>query len=572
VNRDLPHFLSFFLFTDILLLTVLGYFSNLYASGLLTFFLFLIIIVALRASFRLSLILGTIMVLAYFFSSYLISGPEFSVSGRMLLGAVSLISVSAFCGWFSEGKSRLWQAIHSMSQKLHKVGRDLGHTRRRLELYKEIDELRSHFTAVMSHELRTPLTGIIGFADIMLMGEAGHLTDRQKDFLSEMLQKALELCRLIDNLMDFSRIQSGRWDLRLERIAPGTIVKEAIASTLPAAGRRNVEILHLPPQNDLPEIVADRKKIERSLVNIIGNAVKFSPVGGRVEIRETVGTDPTLAENFPHLIASSEVVTFSVTDNGPGVPEEERLRIFESMYHVRGKGGGVSQRGVGLGLSIAKEVIGLHWGKLWHEEAPGGGSIFRFTLPVRPIRPRRKIELVKSDFDLGLLLEGLCHQFKGEIDRKGLSLARRGWPGEAKRPRVIRADRKLLQCVLYNILNNQIRYAMRGSDLLLSVEQNRRSGRFVIRFENRGELMNREVMERFRNGETASDDPSDQDLRRFNINMTLVRDIIESHGGSFLIENLEDQGVVNTISLPVPGEAARKGARDEAEKNPDRRG
>jgi signal transduction histidine kinase len=572
VNRNLPHYISFFLVTDILLLVSLVVFSSIHQSGLLLFYFFLIIIVALRASFRLSLILGPIMIAAYLVSLYLVEGSLTFSLKRLSVDVLGLLLLSAACGWFSEGRTRAWQTVYQMDYHLKKTRLDLEDTRDQLELLRRLDEFRRDFIAVMSHEFHTPLTAIIGYADLMLMGEGGPLTDRQRTFLSEMLEKSQDLLGLIDNLLDLSKVQSGRWFLKLEPIHPRKLVEKVIEPRGAHAKKRGIEIVHPPsPHEPLPEIPVDREKIERLLSNLVDNALKFTPSGGRISVTEEVGIDPRLEEYFPHLITSTDVITFRVADTGPGIPEKDRERIFDRFYHAHGEDLRGASPGAGLGLSISKEIVELHWGKIWYEPSPEGGSVLCFTLPVKPLRLRRRIALFISEFNLVPVLNGLLLQFQGEIDRRKLFVRREGFSTSTDDQANVRADRQLLQSVIFNILNNQIRYASPGSEVYLGLEVDRDTMLCIITIRSQGEALRGEIIDGFRSGGVMDESAGPADLRRANVNLILARDIIESHGGSLTLENIDDRGVLAVISLPMDIKTREGEMENEAEKDTDRR-
>ncbi|OGW24502.1 MAG: hypothetical protein A2X59_00715 [Nitrospirae bacterium GWC2_42_7] len=552
-KKDIHHFISFFLFTDILLLVTLVYFSNLYENGLLTFYFFLIIMVAMRASFSLSLVLGPFMVLAYLFTDYIVSGTTFVNSRRMALDIAGLIFLSAACGWFAEGKSKAWQALHNLSHKLKVVSSDLDRKQKELDLCKKLEELQKDFVAVMSHELKTPLTGIIGYTDIILAGEAGSLNKKQTEFLNKMLLKSHDLLALIDNLLDLSKIQSGRCSLNIERIDPPAISMNIIDQLKPAAKMKKIKIVHSSQKTKkLPEILADREKIERVLLNIIGNSLKFTQEGGSIMISEDIETDSSLDKHFPHIIFSNQVVIFTIADNGPGIPDEDISHIFERFYRGKDPDNRYYPYGAGIGLSTVKEIVELHWGKVWHEKTPGGGSTFKFTLPVNPIRLRNKIALVRSEFQLNTLVDGLLIEFSEDIKKKDIKVIKEGLlDNSGKISLIICADKQLLQCVLFNILHNQIRYAYPKSDLFIYTDIDKDKGDVIINTRNQGKIMNSTTFEHIECGGRDNGSPAIMDLRQANVNISLARDIIESHGGTFFLENLSEDGVSINIRLPM---------------------
>lgn len=552
-NKNIHHFISFFLFTDILLLVTLVYFSNLYETGLLTFYFFLIIMVAMRASFRLSLVLGPVMVLAYLFTDYIVSGTTFVNSKRMALDIAGLIFLSGACGWFSEGKSKAWQALHNLSVKLKAVSHDLDQKLQELDRCRKIEELQKDFVAVMSHELKTPLTGVIGYTDLMLTEEIGNLNIKQKEFLNKMLLRSHDLLALIDNLLDLSKIQSGRCTLKIEQFNPTTILENIIDQLRPSAKMKKIKIIHASSKGKkLPEILADRGKIERVLLNIIGNAMKFTPEGGEIRISEDIGTDSSLDRHFPHIIFSNKVIIFTVADNGPGVPDDEISNIFVRFYRGKDSENRYYPYGAGIGLSTVKEIVELHWGKAWYEKTPEGGSTFRFTLPVSPIRLRNKIALVKSEFQLNPLVDGLLMEFSDEIKKKDINIIKEGLLNDSEKiSLMIFADKQLLQCVLFNILHNQTRYAYPRSDLHIFADIDKEKGEVIINSRNQGKIMNNNAFENIECGARENSSPAIMDLRQANVNINLARDIIESHGGTFLVENISEGGVSINIRLPL---------------------
>lgn len=548
VVRDIPRFLTFFVFIDILILVALAYFSNIYQAGLLVFYLLMIVMVALRASLRLSLILGPIMILAYFFSTYYLLDPSLFNPGRMILDSLGLLVLTAFCGWFSEGKSRAWKALYQLSQRFKAVNKSLGETQRRLEIYRRLDEMRRDFIAMMSHELRTPLTAVIGNIDLLLLGKAGDLSERQRHFLEAAVNEGENLEKLISNLLDLSLIQSGRWKLDLAKVGPHDLLSRALGTIGSRAREKGVRLVADESNAaEMPRFIADGEKVMKVLDNLLGNAVKFSPEGSTVEVSVRETDDQSLRERLTHLIATAQVVTFTIRDHGPGIPAEDKSLVFESFHRSRSRDSSQLPRGGGLGLAIAKEIVDLHWGRIWYEETPGGGCTFHISFPVSPLRPRHRIALVYSNFQLEHIIDGLLVQFQGEMERKKLHLIRKGW--ETGGGAVVRADRQLLQSLFFNIINNQIRYAASGTDFILKIQHSGPGGSVMVTTRNNGEVMNWDHLERLRSGETEREDVK-RDLRQVSVGLSLARDIIETHGGHFFVDNLERGGVEITVSLP----------------------
>ena len=232
---------------------------------------------------------------------------------------------------------------------------------------KELDSMKSDFVSNVSHELRTPLTAIKGSVDNMLDGIVGPVSEKQARYLQRIKSNADRLGRLIGDLLDLSRMEAGKIDLRQSRVVLSSLAKEVVDSLRPLAAEKliNVEVLS---EDDGVEAWADRDKVVQILTNLIGNAIKFTPGHGRV----TVGVEKPAGEQ----------VKLSVTDNGPGIPAAEAARIFDKFYQV-GESKKQVTKGTGLGLAICKALVELHGGTIWYENGADGGSIFSFTVPGR---------------------------------------------------------------------------------------------------------------------------------------------------------------------------------------------
>ncbi|MBI5573828.1 MAG: hybrid sensor histidine kinase/response regulator [Elusimicrobia bacterium] len=232
--------------------------------------------------------------------------------------------------------------------------------RKNKELLK-LDKMKTEFIAIVSHELRTPLTGIIGSAQTMMRLK---LTDEQKEHsLKIIYSEGKRLNLLIEQLLNISKIESGRFSLRIDFISIPEIVEKTLSITpIPEGVQVKVNF-----PDKFPQIDGDRNGIEQVLINILTNAVKYTPPGGKITVEGKEETDSVIV---------------SIQDMGPGIKKEEISRIFEKFYRVDDA---VSQktRGSGLGLSIAKGIVELHGGKIWVESAEGKGSKFIFSIPKK---------------------------------------------------------------------------------------------------------------------------------------------------------------------------------------------
>jgi PAS domain S-box-containing protein len=226
------------------------------------------------------------------------------------------------------------------------------------------NRLKTEFLASMSHELRTPLHTIIGFSELLGEQLEGPLTDKQQRFVGHILQDARHLLELINEVLDISKIESGRLELKRETFDFGQCVEEVMAGIRHHAASRNIT---LENQNNFHEsLYADRLRLKEILYNLLNNAVKFTPEGGRVWIE--AGRE-------------GDTLHISVCDTGIGIPEKEQPSIFEKFYQVGDISGGVRE-GTGLGLPITKHLVELHGGAISVASQPGKGSSFRLVLPL----------------------------------------------------------------------------------------------------------------------------------------------------------------------------------------------
>ena len=228
---------------------------------------------------------------------------------------------------------------------------------------KEIDKMKTEFISTVSHELRTPLTTIREAVSQVLDGILGKTTKEQKDFLSVCLGDIDRLRRIINNLLDISKIEAGKVEIKRGMVDIVVLSKEVIANFTPRAREKNLEIKEVLPQETI-EVYVDRDKVIQVFTNLIGNALKFTKEG-HIEIS---------------IADKEEIVECSVSDTGLGISKEDLLRVF-SKFQQFGRVDGPGEKGTGLGLSIAKGIVEMHKGKIWVESELDKGSKFTFTLP-----------------------------------------------------------------------------------------------------------------------------------------------------------------------------------------------
>lgn len=232
-----------------------------------------------------------------------------------------------------------------------------------IELFRRLDRLRSELIANVSHELRTPLGLITVCCTTLLREDISVDPPMQREFLLDIKDEADKLAQIVDNLLDLSRLQHGRLRLDVHPLDLGHIIRDTLEAMRPRLTQHQF-VDRVPPPPLL--VLADAKRIEQVLRNLLENAIKYSPAGGAITIGARQVEDEVLVE---------------ISDQGIGIPPEELERIFESFYRVENES---TQHvgGVGLGLAICREIIDAHGGRLWAESTPGAGSTFYFALPV----------------------------------------------------------------------------------------------------------------------------------------------------------------------------------------------
>jgi len=230
---------------------------------------------------------------------------------------------------------------------------------------KELDAAKSEFLSTASHELRTPLTIIREFISIMRDGLAGPISDDQRECLDSALGNCDRLETLINDILDLQKIESGRLRIRRRRSDVSSLLRQCYHDFLPRFATRQ-QTLELDVDPSLPPALCDEDKIGQVLINLLGNANKYAPNGARVVLSaQTRGGR----------------LVVSVEDDGPGIPAEDQVQVFEKFVQLN-RQHGKGAKGTGLGLAIAKNIVELHEGDIWLQSTLGAGSTFYFTLPL----------------------------------------------------------------------------------------------------------------------------------------------------------------------------------------------
>ncbi|HUA01833.1 MAG TPA: response regulator [Candidatus Aquilonibacter sp.] len=231
------------------------------------------------------------------------------------------------------------------------------------EELERASKFKDQFLSTMSHELRTPLNAVLGFSDLLRDDRYGPLTDRQRRYINHIHSGGSHLLKLINDILDLSKIEAGRLQLAIEDVRLLPSFAEAIDTLRPLADKKSQTVI--PRVDSDITVRADGTRLRQILTNLIGNAIKFTPEGGKIELVAT---------------RRGDAARIDVRDSGPGIPPEEQKRIFDAFYRL--KQGEKAAEGTGLGLAITQRLVQLHGGELGVESTPGRGSCFYFTLPV----------------------------------------------------------------------------------------------------------------------------------------------------------------------------------------------
>jgi len=224
---------------------------------------------------------------------------------------------------------------------------------------------KSEFLANMSHELRTPLNAIIGFSEVLLERMFGEINDKQVEYLQDIMESGRHLLSLINDILDLSKIEAGRMELESTDFDLPQAIGNALLLMRERAARRGIG-LHEAVDVRLGEIRGDERKLKQVLLNLLSNALKFTPEGGRIDVCAR------LVDGMAEI---------SVADTGVGIAPEDQEAVFEEFRQVGGSE--KKAEGTGLGLTLCRKFVELHGGRIWVKSQVGAVSTFTFTLPVR---------------------------------------------------------------------------------------------------------------------------------------------------------------------------------------------
>jgi signal transduction histidine kinase/CheY-like chemotaxis protein len=272
----------------------------------------------------------------------------------------------------SEGALR--QAHDQLEQRVSERTAELENAKKEVEEFSDsvvrakeelerASKFKDQFLSTMSHELRTPLNAVLGFSDLLADERYGPLNDRQQRYVGHIHTGGKHLLTLISDILDLSKIEAGRMELSREYMKVAPAFAEVISALYPLAEKKSQALL----QQVEPglQVHADAMRFKQVLTNLVGNAIKFTPEGGRIEL---IGR------------RVDNRVRIEVRDNGPGIPREQQQRIFEAFFRLTETGS--ATEGTGLGLAITARLVELHGSKLEIESQPGEGACFNFSLPL----------------------------------------------------------------------------------------------------------------------------------------------------------------------------------------------
>ena len=270
------------------------------------------------------------------------------VPGEFASEIIALLRTFATQSALAIQNARLFREIADKSRELEAVSRH-----------------KSEFLSNMSHELRTPMNAIIGFSEVLADRMFGELTEKQEEYLKDIMESGRHLLSLINDILDLSKIEAGRMELELTEFDLPQAIDNAITLVRERAGRRGIELSKAVDER-LGAVRADERKVKQVLLNLLSNALKFTPEGGRIDVSAN---------------AHDDVAEIAVSDTGVGIAPEDQEAVFEEFRQV-----GTAEKkveGTGLGLALSRKFIELHGGKIWVQSEVGRGSTFTFTLPLR---------------------------------------------------------------------------------------------------------------------------------------------------------------------------------------------
>jgi signal transduction histidine kinase len=258
---------------------------------------------------------------------------------------------------------QLWKSYQELEERVKERTRELEAANRALQ---RLNQMKTEFVSAVAHELRTPLTSIKGYATILSSGRLGEIKKEQKERLERINKHSQELVNLVNDLLDIARIEAGKTIMKIEEIDLNEVLRDVEEIIMPQAEEKNIRFI-ISNKSGVEKIYADKIHLERVLVNLLSNALKFTPENGEIGIV---------------IQKEDNSILFQVYDTGIGIAEKDLEKIFDEFYRADNPINR-EKKGTGLGLSLVKRIIDAHGGKIWAKSKPGEGSQFFFTLPLK---------------------------------------------------------------------------------------------------------------------------------------------------------------------------------------------
>jgi len=295
--------------------------------------------------------------------------------------AILIDAFNEMLAQIQESEKALRNAHDGLEQRVQERTAELEAAKKEVEAFSEsilrakeeverASKFKDQFLSTMSHELRTPLNAVLGFSDLLADERYGPLNDRQRRYIDHIHTGGKHLLKLITDILDLSKIEAGRMELAREDVAVASAFVEVIGALYPLAEKKSQTLLQQVEPN--VHVHADALRFKQVLMNLAGNAIKFTPEGGRIELAARQLDDQ---------------VRIEVRDNGPGIPPEQQQKIFEAFVRLAQTGS--ATEGTGLGLAISARLVELHGSKLGIESQPGRGTCFYFSLPLIATAPEQ---------------------------------------------------------------------------------------------------------------------------------------------------------------------------------------
>lgn len=337
------------------------------------------------------LIASFVVYLSYFRLRYWIAEMDLLVSSILFLsslltfcaarlGSVFVEEINEYARALGEEKAKLEIKVGERNRDLLKREEALRETNRKL---KEADEMRKNFISHTAHEIRTPLNVFRWSVEMLRNEDLGQINLQQRELLDQVYQSNNRLLELVDNLLDVSRIDEARLEIKRASCQIEEIIDEAAGNLAIKIREKKFDFVWKRPADPMPKIRADKQKILQVFLNLLGNAVKFTPAGGKIEVRVTVVDEAApkeILKRYGFVQKDKKYILTTVADTGMGIPKAEQEKMFTRFF----RGSNVKRdqiEGTGLGMFIVLEIIKLHQGAIWFESDEGKGTTFYFTLP-----------------------------------------------------------------------------------------------------------------------------------------------------------------------------------------------